>query len=404
MSTTANIAYTYLKRRAELRSHHIQSVAHSYSTPAIPPEGASSEEVRAIATFLAFKAALRTIYRAEGTLWPDFPNYNPYRVCFGDNPHQGEPTINSWDDHWFRNRKGIPIGDGWVTTAAGASQATLDTWDEFRKRYKNAFHDDVPAFHPINQDAFTLALMAFHKATDVLSEGITIPGKYAPVEVANENIYEWTYRVANRWASFRFKDGTGIGDRWGQHKHDNKTLVAWFVGEMRWALGYGNYFPVAKRAEQREGRWVATDFFTYEEGEKYKTSDYGPRTHPVDGTQRNHGGVDYVPASGAIESKLAIATESATVEIAGWNSGGFGNLVVLKPFSDPKKEIYYAHLEEILVSAGQEIPPAAPIGIIGTTGRSTGIHLHFQINLDGGSIFPHPYLQSYRKVPDYTQI
>ena len=77
---------------------------------------------------------------------------------------------------------------------------------------------------------------------------------------------------------------------------------------------------------------------------------------------------------------------------AGWNSGGYGNLVEL----DHGRGIAtrYGHMSAILVQAGQHIMRGQQIGRMGSTGRSTGCHLHYEVRIDGRPVNPVPFMKA----------
>jgi hypothetical protein len=103
---------------------------------------------------------------------------------------------------------------------------------------------------------------------------------------------------------------------------------------------------------------------------------------------RQHTGLDYPAAYGARVG----AAGRGQVAFAGWNSGGYGNLVVIKHRLG--FESWYAHLSRITVSPGQWVAGRNTIGYIGSTGRSTGPHLHFEVRRFGTPIDPRPRLLS----------
>jgi murein DD-endopeptidase MepM/ murein hydrolase activator NlpD len=105
-------------------------------------------------------------------------------------------------------------------------------------------------------------------------------------------------------------------------------------------------------------------------------SNYGTRIDPIDGTVSNHRGVDLACKSGdpiysASGGKIAVAKHS------GYN-GGFGNHVVI---NHGDKFTLYAHMTTVYVDQGQTVEQGQPIGSCGTTGYSTGPHLHFEVQL-----------------------
>jgi hypothetical protein len=82
------------------------------------------------------------------------------------------------------------------------------------------------------------------------------------------------------------------------------------------------------------------------------------------------------------------------VSFAGLNTGGYGNLVVVRHRLG--FESWYAHMSRIATSAGQPVAGGVTIGYVGSTGRSTGPHLHFEVRRFGSPIDPAPYLLGYR--------
>ena len=114
-------------------------------------------------------------------------------------------------------------------------------------------------------------------------------------------------------------------------------------------------------------------------------SGFGYRTHPVYGTTRFHAGVDI---DGACNQPIW-AGESGSVLSAGSN-GGYGNATVIDHGSG--LSTLYAHQSTLQVSAGQRVRRGQQIGLVGTTGLSTGCHLHFEVRVNGEPVDPVPYL------------
>lgn len=101
------------------------------------------------------------------------------------------------------------------------------------------------------------------------------------------------------------------------------------------------------------------------------TSRFGWRTHPLTGNRRFHSGLDIAAPSGS----PVVATGAGTVISAGWN-GGYGKAIIIQ-HSDTQQTLY-GHLSEVSVQAGQTIAQGTVIGLVGSTGNSTGPHLHFE--------------------------
>ena len=99
------------------------------------------------------------------------------------------------------------------------------------------------------------------------------------------------------------------------------------------------------------------------------TSKFGWRTHPISGSRRFHAGI------GAPMGAPVVATGSGTIVSAGWN-GGYGKAIVIQ--HNGIQQTLYGHLSEIFVQPGQQIEQGTVIGRVGSTGNSTGPHLHFE--------------------------
>jgi murein DD-endopeptidase MepM/ murein hydrolase activator NlpD len=95
-----------------------------------------------------------------------------------------------------------------------------------------------------------------------------------------------------------------------------------------------------------------------------------------------HPGVDFAGRPG----DPVYAADAGTVVYAGWSTVGYGNLIVLDHGNG--YQTYYAHLSAIFVGCGQQVAKGATIGLVGSTGRSTGPHLHFEIRGPGGFVNP----------------
>ncbi|MEH2384626.1 MAG: M23 family metallopeptidase [Nostoc sp.] len=102
------------------------------------------------------------------------------------------------------------------------------------------------------------------------------------------------------------------------------------------------------------------------------TSLFGWRVHPITGNQRFHAGTDL----GAPTGTPVLAAAAGQVETANW-MGGYGLTVILNHKS--AEQTLYGHMSEILVQPGQWVQPGTVIGRVGSTGASTGPHLHFEV-------------------------
>ena len=115
------------------------------------------------------------------------------------------------------------------------------------------------------------------------------------------------------------------------------------------------------------------------------TSDYGMRTHPVLGGRRSHKGVDLSAPVGT----PIYATADGYVSKAEWFSS-YGKYVSIE--HGAKLQTRFAHMSDIAVTAGSRVKKGDIIGYVGSTGRSTGPHLHYEVRIDGKAVNPVPYM------------
>lgn len=116
------------------------------------------------------------------------------------------------------------------------------------------------------------------------------------------------------------------------------------------------------------------------------TSSYGMRFHPILKTRKMHTGVDI----GAPMSATIVAADSGKIIHAGW-MGGYGQVLVVDHGNGIST--LYAHQSSFLVSNGQTVNRGDAIGKVGSTGWSTGPHLHFEVRINGSYTDPMPYIQ-----------
>jgi murein DD-endopeptidase MepM/ murein hydrolase activator NlpD len=115
------------------------------------------------------------------------------------------------------------------------------------------------------------------------------------------------------------------------------------------------------------------------------TSNFGWRTHPILGTERFHSGIDF----GADYGSLIYASAQGRVIYADWY-GGYGNAVIIDHGNG--MTTLYGHCSEIYVKDGDVVEKGQPISAVGSTGFSTGPHLHFELRANGEPVDPAAYL------------
>ena len=124
------------------------------------------------------------------------------------------------------------------------------------------------------------------------------------------------------------------------------------------------------------------------------TSRFGNRTDPFLGRLALHAGIDFRASTGT----QIRATGAGTVVVAGRN-GGYGNMVEIDHGNGLTTR--YAHLSQVLVKVGDHVDTDGPVGLSGTTGRSTGPHLHYEVRRNGKAIDPMRFLTAGMKLTTY---
>jgi murein DD-endopeptidase MepM/ murein hydrolase activator NlpD len=127
------------------------------------------------------------------------------------------------------------------------------------------------------------------------------------------------------------------------------------------------------------------------EGELDESSGFGVRTDPFIGKPAMHTGIDFRGDSG----DPVHATAAGTVTEAAW-SGGYGRMIEIDHGNGFATR--YGHLSKIDVKVGQSIKIGQVIGEIGSTGRSTGPHLHYETRIDGDAVNPQKFLHAGEKL------
>ncbi|MGV0961760.1 MAG: peptidoglycan DD-metalloendopeptidase family protein [Limnohabitans sp.] len=123
-----------------------------------------------------------------------------------------------------------------------------------------------------------------------------------------------------------------------------------------------------------------------------KTSGMGMRLHPIFQTLQKHNGVDYAAPTGT----PAMSIGDGVVDFAGMQNG-FGNVVIVR--HSASQSTVYAHLSRIQVRKGQPIQKGQTVGAVGTTGWSTGPHLHFEFRVNGVHVDPQSVIQQAQATP-----
>ena len=116
------------------------------------------------------------------------------------------------------------------------------------------------------------------------------------------------------------------------------------------------------------------------------SSGYGGRIHPTTGKYKFHGGLD-IPGS---YGSAIVAANSGKVIWAGNRGDSYGNYVIIDHGGGVST--LYGHSSKVLVSSGQNVSRGQRIANVGSTGRSTGPHCHFEVRINGSRVNPNPYV------------
>lgn len=124
--------------------------------------------------------------------------------------------------------------------------------------------------------------------------------------------------------------------------------------------------------------------FIWPASSNYITSRFGLRIHPITGQQKSHTGIDI----GAGAGTNVLAAAPGVVTMASWN-GGYGNCVMIDHGNG--YQTLYAHMSSITVANGAAVSAGTVVGLVGSTGVSTGPHLHFEIFASGSRVDPEQF-------------
>jgi soluble lytic murein transglycosylase len=117
------------------------------------------------------------------------------------------------------------------------------------------------------------------------------------------------------------------------------------------------------------------------------TSSFGPRKDPFSGATAQHDGIDFAAPAGS----SIVASAAGTVKHVGNDPKGHGNYVEVEHADGVITR--YSHASKITAEVGQQVNAGDPIGAVGSTGKSTGPHLHFEVLRDGKAVDPAPFLK-----------
>jgi murein DD-endopeptidase MepM/ murein hydrolase activator NlpD len=174
-----------------------------------------------------------------------------------------------------------------------------------------------------------------------------------------------------------YEELSADGEPWPWTQGAGRVLAAEFVnaGKTHHAVWYrddggrGNYFDLSGLSKKRAFLASPLEFSRV-------TSGFAMRFHPIQQTWRRHLGVDYAAPIGTPVRTIA----DGTVDFAGWQNG-YGNVVSVRHGNE--RTTLYAHMSRIDVKKGQRVEQGQHVGAVGSTGWSTGPHLHLEFRVNG---------------------
>lgn len=134
-------------------------------------------------------------------------------------------------------------------------------------------------------------------------------------------------------------------------------------------------------------KYVGGDFTWPVPGKYTITSPYGYRKDPITRKRSKHTGIDIAAGTGV----PIVAANSGTVIVSGWSSKGYGNYIVIDHGGG--RSTLYAHQSRLAVKKGAYVTKGQTIGYVGSTGYSTGPHLHFEVLINGDDVNPMNYFK-----------
>lgn len=167
--------------------------------------------------------------------------------------------------------------------------------------------------------------------------------------------------------------GSGFPDAYAQHETRSVAIVEAATG----TSGLCEQVSVGG-----SGKWKAP----LPADARVPGSPFGMRVHPITGTSRMHEGTDFAAPQGT----PIFSMSSGTVAHAG-PMGGYGNLVIVDHGGGITTR--YAHMSRLDVKAGERVKPGQIVGAVGSTGQSTGAHLHLEVRVREEAVDPLPWLK-----------
>ncbi len=216
---------------------------------------------------------------------------------------------------------------------------------------------------------------------------------YPRLAAMRDDVMDWKALHAKMWKAFgpaagAEPEGTGIGGASTEaepppagvtlHPSENLDLVETGVAEE------GRRLRELARAASRTGKLVSALPLRWPVRGRVNSS-YGRRRSPWSGRAERHDGIDIASPPGT-----PVKSPAAGTVVAASAHGNFGKHVTIDHGNGVRSR--YGHLRQVDVSAGQRVEKGQVIGLVGNTGRSTGPHLHYELQVNGKPVDPRGFL------------
>ncbi|MEU9954523.1 peptidoglycan DD-metalloendopeptidase family protein [Streptomyces sp. NPDC050982] len=248
---------------------------------------------------------------------------------------------------------------------AGFTDAQWRTWGrDDNANGRSSPRDAEDAIMALGRQDCSLA----EKVTDLRTEG-TVSGNLVDLTLA------------------AYTAGTDAVERAGRVPADART----FLGQVKARLP--RYDALVRRTPDRNGGQNASAVLTPPVGTLTVTSSFGSRTHPLTGVTKLHTGVDFGAPQGA---QVSAARDGRIVFADTTTAYGIRVVIDHGTIGGKRLQTTYSHLSALQVTTGRTVTAGSPVGLVGSTGLSTGPHLHFEVLLDGQYTDPLPWLSTAR--------
>lgn len=193
----------------------------------------------------------------------------------------------------------------------------------------------------------------------------------------------YTVRAGDTLSEIAAREGTTVRELARLNNISNPDFIR--TGQVLQLPGRnGATAPPVDRPEEPAGTGSHTPSGRPVEGRV--TSEFGNRISPTTGRRSFHSGIDIAANTGTRVS----STAAGRVAHVGYDADGYGNYIIVDHGNGFRT--LYAHLSEVNVRAGQNVSDNQKIGEVGSTGNSTGPHLHYEVRRNGQPVNPRPYL------------